>query len=217
MDWMLSLLEKIYLKSRDEGRFSKKNRGFIRAKIQANLRAISPEKLGANLPVAFLILYLGLLSAGAYVYQSEKVNGVRLLPLSTGSMAPFITPGSLIITKPVKDYAEGDVVTYREVNQSTGNILPSTVTHRIVEQKDGSFITKGDANSIPDSVLVKKENIIGKVVYKFKYLGFFYSLLLTIPGFIVLVALPFGIVLCSELKYLKELRVSQNSSNSAEL
>ena len=51
-----------------------------------------------------------------------------------------------------------------------------TVIHRIIEkkQKNGefSFITKGDNNNTPDKEEVKENQLIGKVVFKIKYIGY---------------------------------------------
>lgn len=51
-----------------------------------------------------------------------------------------------------------------------------TVIHRIQSktQKNGqfTFITKGDNNDTEDSELVSEEQLIGKVIFKVRFLGF---------------------------------------------
>lgn len=51
-----------------------------------------------------------------------------------------------------------------------------TVVHRIIEKKQTKgefyFITKGGSNGQPDLKEVKEEQLIGKVVFKIKYLGY---------------------------------------------
>ena len=51
-----------------------------------------------------------------------------------------------------------------------------TVVHRIVEKKqkngDFFFITKGDKNNAPDKDEVNENQLIGKVIFKIKYLGY---------------------------------------------
>jgi len=51
-----------------------------------------------------------------------------------------------------------------------------TVVHRVVEkrQKNGEFsiITKGDNNNTVDQEPVTEQQIIGKVIYKIRYIGY---------------------------------------------
>lgn len=67
----------------------------------------------------------------------------------------------MLVLKPVEfsDLQEGDVVTYI-INGGT------MVTHRVVsiDRTAGTVTTKGDANNSEDAP-VKKENIVGKVIF----------------------------------------------------
>ena len=51
-----------------------------------------------------------------------------------------------------------------------------TVVHRIVEkyQTKGDFYfkTKGDNNAQPDAKVVTEDQLIGKVIYKIRYIGY---------------------------------------------
>lgn len=51
-----------------------------------------------------------------------------------------------------------------------------TVIHRVVEkiQRKGEycFVTKGDDNNSPDADEVREDQLIGKVVFKIRYLGY---------------------------------------------
>ena len=51
-----------------------------------------------------------------------------------------------------------------------------TVVHRVVEkkQKNGEFllITKGDNNNTVDQEPVTEQQLIGKVIYKIRYIGY---------------------------------------------
>ena len=66
------------------------------------------------------------------------------------------------------DVNVGDIIEY----QMEGY----TVIHRIIEktQKNGEFyfITKGDNNLTPDQNEVREGQLIGKVIFKIKYIGY---------------------------------------------
>ena len=51
-----------------------------------------------------------------------------------------------------------------------------TVIHRIIEKKQENgefrFVTKGDNNISPDSEIVRENQLIGKVIFKIKYIGY---------------------------------------------
>ena len=90
----------------------------------------------------------------------------------TGSMAPNINPGDIVITVPVKDrlLQKGDVVTYqaRRFNGEGVGIF----THRIIggDSKTG-FLVKGDNNPSPDIQKPGKNDILGLVVFRIPFLG----------------------------------------------
>jgi signal peptidase I len=93
----------------------------------------------------------------------------------TGSMTPTYPAGTLVIVKPtdVQQIRIGDVVTY----QISSN-QPAVVTHRVIQIVEPttasgtvSFITKGDANSLPDASPVKPVQVRGVVWYAVPYLG----------------------------------------------
>lgn len=93
----------------------------------------------------------------------------------TSSMTPNYPAGTLVIVKPtdVQQIRIGDVVTY----QITSN-QPAVVTHRVIQIIEPttaagtvSFITKGDANSLPDAAPVKPVQVRGVVWYAVPYIG----------------------------------------------
>jgi len=93
----------------------------------------------------------------------------------TSSMTPSYPAGTLVVVKPtdVQQIRIGDVVTYQlESNQ------PAVVTHRVIQiiepttaSGTESFITKGDANSLPDAKPVKPVQVRGVVWYAVPYIG----------------------------------------------
>lgn len=96
--------------------------------------------------------------------------GVHPAVIGSGSMSPSIETGDVIIVSRVNpdDLNIGDVIQYMADGY--------TVTHRIVdmyETNEGKFfITKGDANELPDDP-VSEARVIGKVVFVIPKIGLF--------------------------------------------
>lgn len=94
---------------------------------------------------------------------------IKPVAIATGSMEKEIYAGDVVIIQKCtpKDVNVGDIIEY----QMEGY----TVIHRILEkkQKNGEFyfITKGDNNNAPDKE-VREEQLIGKVIFKIKYIGY---------------------------------------------
>jgi signal peptidase len=171
-----------------------------------NYRA-SPRKLVRNSIFAVIIVFLGYLAVITFAITTGWESGVRVVSILTGSMSPTIAPGSIIVTSKQTDYGVGDVVTYRPANPETGIAMASTLTHRIIEekQKEGErvFITKGDYNSTPDPYLVTKENILGRVAFDIPFIGYVYASVRTYPGFLGFVVFPAAILVKDQIRYLK--------------
>ncbi len=90
------------------------------------------------------------------------VGGYSALIVLSGSMEPTIKIGEVIVIHAQKDYKIKDILTYRE-----GGIL---VTHRIVDETETTYTTRGDANNTDDSP-IKKTQAIGKTIFHIPYLG----------------------------------------------
>ena len=79
----------------------------------------------------------------------------------TGSMVPTLPVGSRILIHEEPSYHPGELITF---HADGGEV----VTHRLMKyRKDGSIVTKGDANPTPDNWddPVTKSDVIGKVIY----------------------------------------------------
>lgn len=84
---------------------------------------------------------------------------VKFYIIQSGSMAPSINIGDLVIVKVAENYFPNEVVTFTD---RAGRI----VTHRITHKEDGKeirFLTKGDASPAPDLERVSVAQILGKV------------------------------------------------------
>ncbi|EMY34294.1 signal peptidase I [Arthrobacter crystallopoietes BAB-32] len=103
-----------------------------------------------------------------------RATGSTPYTVLTGSMAPGMPPGTLVVSKPVEpaDLQAGDVITYQ---LHSGE--PEVVTHRILSTAnslDGqtAFITQGDANAAPDREPVQPGQIRGAVWYSVPWAGY---------------------------------------------
>ena len=103
--------------------------------------------------------------------------GRTVFEVQTGSMSDTINAGDWIIVKKESNIKLNDIVTFEHKGEY--------VTHRVIESYNGTFVTKGDANTAKDSP-INKEQIVGKVV---KILPHFGILRKTIFNPIVLIAL----------------------------
>jgi signal peptidase len=87
--------------------------------------------------------------------------------VTTGSMEPLVTPGDIVMIRPVspEELTPNSVVLYDRAD--TGRVL-----HRILEQlPDGTFRTGGDANAVPDSEPVRLAEVEGAAVLAVPWIG----------------------------------------------
>jgi signal peptidase len=99
--------------------------------------------------------------------------GHPVMTVLSGSMAPVIRTGDLIVDNPVtpeqaSTLQPGQIISVREAPGSQ-----SIITHRIVVVKVAhgivSYVTKGDANSAPDSAPRPASDVVG--VFRFAVPG----------------------------------------------
>jgi len=141
--------------------------------------------------VLFLIIFLGF-------YRPVQLWGdTRYEPVYTGSMEPAIPVGSVVVIKPANPdtLKVGDIICFK-----TEAEYPKTVTHRIIGITSQGFITKGDANEDPDTWIVKKEDVIGKVVAVIPYMGYLGYFVRTPIGFAILIIMPAIILIILEIR-----------------
>lgn len=149
--------------------------------------------------VAAAVLAVVLL--GAFVVQAVPglVGADASYVVLSGSMEPAISPGDAVVVDSVApaDIERGDVITYTRTGEST------PITHRVVDviEADGTlaFRTKGDANDAPDPAPVPAERVTGEVWFVIPYVGHVVLFANTPTGLGVLVGLPVGAFLLTEL------------------
>ena len=159
--------------------------------------------------LAWVVLILAFLIT-IMVFSSGRNNGIAnlfgFIPMTveSDSMKPTFAKGDLIICKQVDDInslSEDDVITFWTIID--GKRVKNT--HRIVsieESENGakSYITRGDNNSIDDSVPVYASDVIGKWTnVKLPVFGKALDFIRTKTGFFVCIVIPMAIFFLFEL------------------
>ena len=154
-----------------------------------------------NVVLVVAIVLAALCTYTSYVSTSgngvPSIFGLRVMSIQTESMYPTMKPGDLIFDTAVKDTSElkiGDIITYWTVIDGE-RVLN---THRITEIYDGGgyliFQTKGDNNTIEDSLTVHESEIVGQYNgMKIAGLGKLFDYLQTSTGFLIVVVIPVAI------------------------
>jgi signal peptidase I len=141
--------------------------------------------LGKILSFSGYAIAIVLLAFSAFSFNGD----IKARIVMTGSMAPAIHTGDVILTTPIshKTPKIGDVIAY-QAKRFNGEKV-AVFSHRIVggDIKDG-FIVKGDGNKSPDSQKPKAEDILGVVVFIIPFIGN----LLTPKALFLLVPCLFG-------------------------
>jgi len=119
---------------------------------------ISPSKL---LPFGICLVLL--------IWFALGIFPVKPVGVATGSMYPELKVGDLVIIEKCtsNDVNVGDIIQYKMDGY--------TVIHRVKEihKKNNNifFITKGDNNSSKDKLPVSQDQLMGKVIFKIRYLA----------------------------------------------
>jgi signal peptidase I len=154
-------------------------------------------------------ILIGLGAAGfslaclAVLLFNRPTWGWQALSIPTGSMRPHVPPGSLALVHrvPNSTLKVGDVITYTNPLTERG-----TVTHRIVKTykiagRIPAYITKGDANTTPDTLVVGGL-VQGKMVWHVPYVGEGLMWAKSWVGIAVLVYLPALVIMLEETRRL---------------
>lgn len=116
------------------------------------------------------LLIFGISFVGPMLFQ------IRPYVVLSGSMEPKILTGSVVwINQKDTDPEVGEIITY-QIRSETGNV----VCHRVVEQTEHGYITKGDANNTVDLHEVTKQDVIGTYLFHAPYLGYLMDQKLTV-------------------------------------
>lgn len=151
-----------------------------------------------NVVLVVAIILAALCTYTSYVSTSgngvPSIFGIRMLSIQTKSMYPTLNSGDMIFDSAVKDPSQlaiGDIITYWTVIDGE-RVLN---THRITQIYDGGghliFQTKGDNNTVEDSLTVHESEIVGKYNgARIAGLGKVFDYLQTSTGFLIVVVVP---------------------------
>ncbi|HIS27397.1 MAG TPA: signal peptidase I [Candidatus Pullilachnospira intestinigallinarum] len=115
-------------------------------------------------------MVLVLMTLLALALAGPLLLGLRPRIVVSGSMEPAVPVGSLAYIKPSRDAGavrEGDIIVYQ-----AGETM--TVLHRVVrtDEKESSFVTKGDANSTEDPGTISFDRYRGTMVFAIPLAGY---------------------------------------------
>ena len=150
----------------------------------------------------FILFVIVLFSFTSFSSKFEKdVYGYRLFNIVSDSMDPEIKKGSISLVRTSLDYEVSDVFVFKYPLNMTKSVI-----HRIVEKNgsDGTFVTKGDANSENDPWLVTSETIVGKSIFAIPLLGYVVSAIQKPEGLILFVLVPLSVIVFKEVNATKE-------------
>lgn len=121
--------------------------------------------------VGFLIMTVTYVLVCNAQGKSANLFGRYIFKVVTGSMEPSIHEGDFVIIESVdtNKLKVGDVICFYSLDEE---IYDMPNTHRIVDVTDKGFVTKGDANLVPDQTPVTADRVIGKYTGKSKFLRF---------------------------------------------
>jgi signal peptidase len=117
-------------------------------------------------------------------------GNVKARIVLTGSMAPAINVGDVIVTVPITQKAPqiDDVIAYQAKRFNGENV--AVFSHRIIGGDiENGFIVKGDANKSPDPQKPKAADILGVVLFTIPFIGN----LLTPKALFLLIPCLFGL------------------------
>ena len=106
--------------------------------------------------VGFALIFALLAGWWLYLAPSQIGGPLTFAVVQGSSMEPTLKTGDLIAATRTDVYKKGDIVFYKKYG--------GAVVHQIIEERpDGTFITQGLNNDHPDSWLVNKSDIMGKL------------------------------------------------------
>lgn len=118
---------------------------------------------------AFVLASLA--TAFAVAVVPGLVGGPRPIVIETGSMAPALAPGDVVLVADatgasgVETLRAGSIVTFEDPDGR------GIVTHRVVDHAGGRLVTKGDANRTPDVAEVRPADVVGVAVVRVPFVG----------------------------------------------
>lgn len=135
--------------------------------------------------------------------------GVSISYVPTDSMVDTIQPGEYVLFTKVdaEDVQVGDIIVYRS---KEGPMAGNYIIHRVIEMKDGYFVTKGDHNPVADEEKITPDMVHGRFVCVLGFLSLFNRNVIFVFLFIVFLLFVVLQAVSVYLKYQKEKIKSDN-------
>jgi signal peptidase len=148
-----------------------------------------------NIFIALLVIIALLMIVSVFPVPGNY----KIMVVQSGSMMPAIKMGSVVIVKPEGEYKTGDIITFGPYSKDK-----APTTHRIhniqIVNGQPAYITKGDANNMPDKRVVKEKDILGKVLFSIPFLGYAVDFAKKPLGFALIIILPAAVIIFDEVK-----------------
>lgn len=145
------------------------------------------------------------------------VAGHKVLNVLSGSMAPAINVGDVIIVEPLapdRELKEGDVVTFR-----AGGAKDMLITHRIVgtvmaNDEPAAYVTKGDANDAQDLAPITRDQVVGVYVGRIPYFGYVANFVRTPIGVVLLLVIPGLLIIIGEVRNIYQILLEEEQKKA---
>jgi signal peptidase I len=126
--------------------------------------------------------------------HQSSIWGFKAMTVLTGSMAPDIQPGDVIVVKPIKpeNAQVKDVITYRNSNNT---LITHRIVNRVEKQNQLFFQTKGDANNVNDERLVSSDQLVGSLLFHIPKAGYITDFIKSPMGIVLFVVMSFCLLI----------------------
>ena len=145
------------------------------------------------------IAFIGIIVISLIISVFPITGNYRVMIVQSGSMAPAIKMGSIVVVKPTDDYKIGDIISFSGAAKTK-----APTTHRIhdIRVVGGNvlYITKGDANNAPDQREIQKREIVGKTLFSIPYLGYAVDFAKKPLGFAFIIIVPAAVIIFDEIR-----------------
>lgn len=123
--------------------------------LQTGTGLSSARAVSERLSRIVLVLILAVLAGIVLIGLGLRVFGYRVVIVSSGSMAPSLERGDLVVVNTRNSTPEvGEVLTFLDRDGEM-------VTHRVIDVYDGTITTMGDANQRPDTPIEEADSMVG--------------------------------------------------------
>ncbi len=171
--------------------------------------------------IAVLMMVFTIISSLTFNRNDRNFLGFKFYIVQSDSMsATDFNAGDLIVSKKVDPTTlkEGDIISFQ--SQNTEN-YGETITHKIrraTVDNEGNpgFITYGTTTNTDDEAIVTYPFIMGKYTFKIPKMGYFFTFVKSVPGYILCILVPFVIIILIQgirtIKYFKKYKSEQKTA-----